>query len=67
MVSQQSKGSFKTLNLKILYLVKMCPNFVSSLLIKLSYSKKVFLFALNFLPWDFLLIKKLEIEKTKTT
>ena len=24
-------------------------------------------FALNFLPWDFLLIKKLEIEKTKTT
>ena len=24
-------------------------------------------FALNFLPWDFLLIKKLEIGKTKTT
>ena len=24
-------------------------------------------FALNFLPWEFLLIKKLEIEKTKTT
>ena len=23
--------------------------------------------ALNFLPWEFLLIKKLEIEKTKTT
>ena len=23
-------------------------------------------FALNFLPWDFLLIKKLDIEKTKT-
>ena len=23
-------------------------------------------FALNFLPWDFLLIKKSEIEKTKT-
>ena len=23
-------------------------------------------FALNFLPWDFLLIKKLKIEKTKT-
>jgi hypothetical protein len=24
-------------------------------------------FALNFLPWEFLLIKKLEIEKNKTT
>ena len=24
-------------------------------------------FALNFLPWKFLLIEKLEIEKTKTT
>ena len=23
--------------------------------------------ALNFLPWEFLLIKKLEIDKTKTT
>jgi hypothetical protein len=24
-------------------------------------------FTLNFLPWEFLLVKKLEIEKTKTT
>ena len=24
-------------------------------------------FALNFLPWEFLLVKKLEIKKTKTT
>ena len=24
-------------------------------------------FALNFLPWKFLLVKKMEIEKTKTT
>ena len=24
-------------------------------------------FALNFLPWEFLLVKMLEIEKTKTT
>ena len=24
-------------------------------------------FALNFLPWEFLLVKKLEIEETKTT
>ena len=24
-------------------------------------------FALNFLPWEFLLLKKLEIEKAKTT
>ena len=28
---------------------------------------QVFFFSLNFLPWEFLLIKKLEIEKTKTT
>ena len=27
----------------------------------------VFYSAVNFLPWEFLLIKKLEIEKTKTT
>ena len=25
-----------------------------------------FFFALNFLPWEFFLVKKLEIEKTKT-
>ena len=28
---------------------------------------RYFFFALNFLPWEFLLIKKLEIEKTKPT
>ena len=33
----------------------------------LNYRKLVFLFALNFFPWEFLLIKKLEIEKTKNT
>ena len=27
------------------------------LILKLNYRKKVFLFALNFLPWEFLLIK----------
>ena len=36
-------------------------------LIKLNYRKKVFYFALNFLPWEFLLIKKLDFEKTKAT
>ena len=36
-------------------------------MIKLNYRKKVFYFALNFLPWEFLLIKKLDFEKTKTT
>ena len=34
-------------------------------LIKLNYRKKVFYFALNFLPWEFLLIKRLDFEKTK--
>ena len=35
--------------------------------LKLNYRQKVFFFALNFHPWEFWLIKKLEIEKTKTT
>jgi hypothetical protein len=35
--------------------------------LKLNYSKKVFYFTLNFLPWEFLLIKKLDFEKTKFT
>ena len=35
--------------------------------LKLNYRKKVFYFALNFLPWEFLLIKKLDFEKTKPT
>ena len=35
--------------------------------LKLKYWLTVSFFALNFLPWEFLLIKKLEIEKTKTT
>ena len=35
-----------------------------SISIKLN---QVFFFELNFLPWEFLLIKKLEIKKTKTT
>ena len=29
--------------------------------------KKVFYFALNFFPWELLLIKKLDFEKTKVT
>ena len=37
------------------------------LAIKLNYRKKVFYFALNFLHWEFLLIKKLDFEKTKAT
>ena len=34
---------------------------------KAELPQEDFFFALNFLPWKFLLIKKLEIEKTKTT
>ena len=29
-------------------------------ILKLNYRKKVFCFTLNFLPWEFLLIKKLD-------
>ena len=32
--------------------------------LKLNYCSET---ALNFLPWEFLLVKKLEIKKTKTT
>ena len=35
--------------------------------LKLNYRMKVFYYALNFLPWEFLLIKKLDFEKTKVT
>ena len=35
--------------------------------LKLNYHKKVFYFALNFLPWEILLIKKLDFEKTEAT
>ena len=35
--------------------------------LKLNYRKKVFYFALNFLPWEILLIKKLDFENTKAT
>ena len=35
--------------------------------LKLNYRKTVFYFALNFLPWEFLLIKKLDFKKTNTT
>ena len=34
--------------------------------LKLNYRKKVFDMALNFLPWEFLFVKKLDFEKTKT-
>ena len=36
-------------------------------ILKLNYRKKVFYFTFNFLPWEFLLIKKLDFEKTKAT
>ena len=38
-----------------------------TLKLKLNYRKKVFYFALYFLPWEFLLIQKLDFEKTKAT
>ena len=34
---------------------------------KAEFQQVGIFFAFNFLPWDFLLIKKLKIEKTKTT
>jgi hypothetical protein len=34
---------------------------------KLNCRKKAFHFALNFLPWEFLLLKKLDFEKSKAT
>ena len=37
------------------------------LVLKAELPKVGIFFALNFLPWEFSLIKKLEIEKTKTT
>ena len=39
---------------------------VTTLKAELPLNRRYF-FALNFLPWEFLLGKKLEIEKTKTT
>ena len=42
------------------YLIRVLVNLV----LKLNYCS---LSALNFLSWEFLLVKKLEIEKTKTT
>ena len=36
-------------------------------MLKLNYFKNVLYFALNFLPREFLLVKKWEIEKTKTS
>ena len=44
-----------------------CWGNIRFLQIKLNYRKKVFFFALNFLTWEFLSIKKLDFEKTKAT
>ena len=45
-----------------------CTNTFVSIINKAQLRKVgIFFFALNFLPWEFLLIKKLEIEKTETT
>ena len=41
-----------------------CLNFFR---VKQNYRKKVFYLALNFLPWEFLLVKKLDFEENKTT
>ena len=50
----------------IKFLFKRAKNGACTSLLKLNYHKKVFHFALNFLPWEFLLTKKLDFEKTKT-
>ena len=46
--------------LNMLYII------ISHLVLRLNYCR-YFFFALNFLPWEFLIIKKLEIVKTKPT
>ena len=51
----QVKRSYKTFDLS------------TRISLKLNYQKKVFYFTLNVLPWEFLLINKLDFEKTKTT
>ena len=47
----------------------MCnyPDFIYFFPNKAELPLEGIFFALNFLPWKFLLVKKLEIEKTKTT
>ena len=40
---------------------------LSLILLKAELPSEGIFFALNFHPWEFLLIKKLEIEKTETT
>ena len=63
---------FKSLysNPKALWVCFYCTSTGTSLsktLTKAELPKVGILFALNFLPWEFLFIKKLEMEKTKTT
>ena len=60
-----SRNEFQFLNLAPLLLCSGASKF--SLLLKLNYPKKVFCFAINFLPWEFLLIKKFDFQKTKYT
>ena len=56
----QKKGELKNIfNLKLSWHLHID--------IKAELQQEGIFFALNFLPWDFLLIKKLEINKTKTT
>ena len=43
------------------------PNQVEKQLSKAELPLEGIFFALNYLPWEFLSVKKLEIEKTKTT
>ena len=44
-----------------------CSVLTKKLLNKTELPQVGIFFALNFLPWEFLLIKKLEIQKNKTT
>ena len=49
-------------------ILKFCQKIMRHIcLLKLNYRKRVFYFALNFYPRKFLLIKKLDFEKTKAT
>ena len=42
-------------------------NYKKFLLLKANVRKKVFFSRTDFLPWEILLIKKLDLEKTKPT
>ena len=55
------------MNFGVLNFPKNQPNFCKAFCPKAELPLEGIFFASNFLRWEFLLVKKLEIEKTKTT